>query len=301
MAFFRKKRSAAEETPAENEPHEIPLTIDFETEPGETGSLSSLFPVLPEYSEIVLHGCKDLPRDLPVPDTVSLRIAEESIPGGGAYTVRTSRKEKLDGTRAAELFGYLSEAREDVLFYGASEKKTSGVGADPLPLVIKGERGVPSRIAYSKKLAQLGTNSGLCPRYRELFIPLLFAESATSLPLGLCSDEKNAPENDTPTADGVMALAKYFDRIKPSLDASKYRFAFQFVCGEFISAMAQGALTGDRKRIRELDAQIKEENMALWVAVGEKSPFRFIKTLRKKNYSLPFYLKAALKGLFAFK
>ena len=65
--------------------------------------------------------------------------------------------------------------------------------------------------------------------------------------------------------------------------------------------MARGALTGDRERVRELDAQIKEENMALWVAVGEKSPFRFIKTLRKKNYSLPFYLKAALKGLFAFK
>ena len=91
MAFFRKKRSAAEETPAENEPHEIPLTIDFETEPGETGSLSSLFPVLPEYAEIVLAGCKGLPRALPVPDTVSPRTPGEYGPAAAAALARTSR------------------------------------------------------------------------------------------------------------------------------------------------------------------------------------------------------------------
>ena len=41
---------------------------------------------------------------------------------------------------------------------------------------------------------------------------------------------------------------------------------------------------------------LKAENMALWVALADRSSFGFVKALRKNGYALPLHLKALLKA-----
>lgn len=299
MAFrFRKKNKEREEAPVQalQPPLTLILTLN---ENYDAENLSALLAALPENAEIlVLSDLKELPEDIHAPEGRTLRFSKtRDAHTEGKYVLEADAADTFDEQTASELFGAICSAQTDLLFYGANEKKRGAAAGDPLTKVLENERPLPLRTAVCGKVAKRAGESGLIRRYREIFIPLLFGESAQSLPLEpLRTARTPKSENNFPDPEQVLALAAFFNTVKPSLDTPRYRFGFNYVCDELILAAARLAASGDKTALADFDARIKGMNMALWVAVAEKSPLSFMKTLRKKNYSLSFPLKTYFKA-----
>ena len=280
MAFFRRKKT--EPAPAETQgAPEIPVTLALSlSENADPENVAALLSALPEHAEVALSG-----------GAGELALIEDAGRYSGKYVVRADGNEKSDKERAEELFDFLSAAEEDLIFFGEKARES-----DPLADTIAGKRPLPAHCAAKRELAQ-GTRE-LGRTYAESFVPLLFAKSAACVSLSL-GEEKNTRTHAE--ACNVLALAEFFNKVKPALDADRYRFAFNFICKEWIGYLARASLAGKSEEIADADAKLKETNMALWVAVAEKAPLGFAGVLRKKNYTLPLYLKTALKALSIFK
>ena len=290
MAFFRRKK-APEEAPEET-PKQVPVTLSLSLheDRGKDG-LQALLAALPAGSEVAAEGgASDLPE--------GVFSAQDGVPRG-KFTVFADAEEAFDGKRAAEFFACLADCDCDALFFGEGEE--SGGTEDPLGPILRGERPLPRRAALGETLSKESAASGLCRKYRELFIPLAFAGSTAGLPVSFCAEGKDKGSPYRPSPADTVALAGYFDKIKGKLSPERYRFCFRYIANEAAAAFAGAALSGETDILRAQDAALKAENMALWVSLADRPPFSFMSTLRKKNYRLPFYLKAVLKGYFAFK
>lgn len=164
------------------------------------------------------------------------------------------------------------------------------VQSDPLAAVISGQRPLPARCAVRRALAQ--SAEGVGEKYAQTFLPLLFAKSAAAVSYSL---SLQAPKKEA-DADEALALVKLFNGIKPLLPAERYAFAFRYICGEFARIYAEACISGKSASLRAADEALKAENMALWVALADRSSFGFVKALRKNGYALPLHLKALLKA-----
>ena len=288
MAFFRRKKT--EPAPAETQgAPEIPVTLALSlSENADPENVAALLSALPEHAEVAISGGAG---ELALPEGKNISVIEDAGRYSGKYVVRADGNEKSDKERAEELFGFLSAAEEDLIFFGEKAQE-----CDPLADTIAGKRPLPAHCAAKRELAQ-GTRE-LGRTYAESFVPLLFAKSAACVSLSL-GEAKNTRTHAE--ACSVLALAEFFNKVKPALDADRYRFAFNFICKEWIGCLARASLAGKSEEIADADAKLKETNMALWVAVAEKAPLGFAGVLRKKNYTLPLYLKTALKALSVFK
>ena len=281
MAFFRRKKQTVQEAP--EEAHEPPVTVVLAFgESADADALAPLFSALPEYAEIAVNGDAG---SIATPEDKHFSVCPDTGRYGGRYVVRADARSAFSASGAETLFGFLQHAEEDLVFYGENEK--AGSREDPLARVFNGERPLPAHCAARRELASTGCKG----KYAETFAPLLFAESAASISAYLADGEPAEPAGE----EELLSLVSYFNGVKPALAAERYRFAFRHITEELLKYYAREAINGQSERLRALDESLKKENMALWVAAAENSPLGFVKTLRKRGYCLPFYLKAALR------
>lgn len=282
MGLFRRKKQAAPEEAAAAQLPEPPVTVLLHMD-GDAESVGVLLSALPEYSEIALSG--ENAAALSLPEGKNLVFAGETG-ARGRYIVYADGDEKFEKEGAEALFGFLSSAEEDVVFFSEKGK----VQSDPLAAVIGGQRPLPARCAVRRALAQ--SAEGVGEKYAQTFLPLLFAKSAAAVSYSL---SLQAPKKEA-DADEALALVKLFNGIKPLLPAERYAFAFRYICGEFARIYAEACISGESASLRAADDALKAENMALWVALAGRSSFGFVKALRKNGYALPLHLKALLKA-----
>lgn len=282
MGLFRRKKQAAPEEAAAAQLPEPPVTVLLHMN-GDAESVGVLLSALPEYSEIALSG--ENAAALSLPEGKNLTFAGETG-ARGRYIVYADGDEKFEKEGAEALFGFLSSAEEDVVFFSEKGK----VQSDPLAAVIGGQRPLPARCAVRRALAQ--SAEGVGEKYAQTFLPLLFAKSAAAVSYSL---SLQAPKKEA-DADEALALVKLFNGIKPLLPAERYAFAFRYICGEFARIYAEACISGESASLRAADDALKAENMALWVALADRSSFGFVKALRKNGYALPLHLKALLKA-----
>ena len=300
MAFgFRKKNKTANETPAEETAVRVPMTLIFDTENADAENAAALFSALPENAQILAFADEDTPLPPPPEGRTLLRCRTRGAQVKGDFVVEADGTQRFDAEKAEALFGAVVAAQADVVFFGANEQKRGAGTGDSLQRVLRGERPLPLHTAVLKSVAAKADSFGLAKKHREVFIPLLFAESAQSIPVDPFLPGKDTPHEET--SEEVFTLCAYFNKVKSSLVPDRYRFAFNYVCDELIRSAAKLGAAGDANGLTEFDARLKGMNMALWVAAAEKSPLSFMRKLRKNNYNVSFPLKTFLKAYIARK
>ena len=285
MPLFKRKKAADE--PPQDTPQPPVTVILHGAEGADKQKLAPFLTALPPRAEIALAGNES--PILPLLQNREIAVLPDRGLYHGRYVVRVSGAELPDAPAAAALFEFLLSAQEDAVFFGKHEK---GGAEDPLTAVLNGMRSLPEHCAVRRGIAEKA--AGLCAGYAETFAPLLFAESAVSLPLVFRrrNTRRRADEGD------IVALLSYFDKAKPLLAANRYRFAFRFVCTEWLSFYGKLAAAGDKAALADLDIRLKKENMAVWVALAEEAPLHFVRTLRKRGYRAPLPLRAMLGVLY---
>lgn len=285
--FLKRKQTK----PPREEPKQALFTVLLSRADEETLAL------LPDGCEVLLPPHVEPPAER----FPALSFRTDGKPSG--KYVLSAGETSLRPVETAELFSELAERSEDaVLFY--AERPENGKAAESAEILFAKEKNFDPRVYGCALRAPLYRRArelaaDLAAADAEVLAPLLLAETAVFLPLQAMerrTDKDGAPKSDEgeELCAERQALVCFFNEVKTSLTAIKYRFAFNYVCERVIGAFALLAAAGETEKMQEFDAFLKKENMALRVAAGERAPMKFVSALRKNGYRAPLWHKPVI-------